>query len=79
LLKKTVPHSCTAALLMAFSEFRNLEAEFFNIFKNSVFSHKRMIPFILHNTLLFYVPFPGSIATTSIIDNTDKHIDFLCN
>jgi hypothetical protein len=75
LCKKTGPHSCTAALLMAFSEFRKskpfpLSKPSFlntNLSKHSVFSQIRMIPFNLHNTLLCYVHFSGSIATPSLI------------
>jgi hypothetical protein len=75
LFKKTVPHFCTAALLMAFSEFRKskpfpLSKQNFltPIFQNiAYFSQIRMIPFNLHNTLLCYVHFSESIATPSII------------
>jgi hypothetical protein len=50
---------------MAFSEFTKSKP--FPLSKHSVFSQIRMIPFNLHNTLLCYVHFSGSIATPYII------------
>jgi hypothetical protein len=75
LFQKTIPHSCTAALLMAFSEFKKSKpfplskpSILTPIFKNIVYLKTNKDDSIQPSQYItVYVHFSGSIATPYII------------